>query len=273
MKHFILAVILVTGIMFFITACSSTKKTTMPGTPAPSSAGMDQLTAGDWKLTELVGTFIPRISKAMLSFLSGEKNTVAGNAGCNRITGSFELPMMNKIKFSPLATTRMACSDEKVTATEAKFLAALGKVNTWTIADNKLTLSDSSSNELAKFTLIKRLTKEEEKLNASWELNYITGTRIAFEGLYPGKKPTLIFNLTESEVEGNSSCNGFGAKVKIAGATISFSDPIGTMMACPGNGEQTFYKTLKTVTTYKLDDDNTLSLLAGDIPVMRFTRK
>jgi hypothetical protein len=45
------------------------------------------------------------------------------------------------------------------------------------------------------------------------------------------------------------------------------------MMFCEGGGEQTYFKTLKTVTSYKLEDDNTLSLLAGDMPVMRFVKK
>ena len=270
MKRNILSAVLITGIIFFITACSGTKKSTMA--TGTSSAAIDQLSAGDWKLAELEGTFIPGDSKAMLSFMAGDKNSVAGNAGCNRLTGSFELPGNNSIKFSPLATTRMACFDQKASETEAKFLAALAKVNSWSVADDKLTLSDGT-NALAKFNNIMRLSKDEAKLNATWEMNYISGPRIAFDGLYPDKKPTLIFNLAESQVGGNSSCNGFGAKVKLEGSNISFTDPIGTMMACPGEGEQVFYRTLKTVTSYKLDDDNTLSLLAGDIPVMRFVKK
>ena len=273
MKHNFLSSIFITSLALFFAACSGSKKTTMPeGTNKLPAEGMDILSAGDWKLSELEGTFIPLNSTAMLSFIAGDKNTVAGNAGCNRLTGSFELPAKNNIKFSPLATTRMACFDQKTSETEAKFLAALAKVTSWSVTDGKLSLTDGA-NVLAKFNPLKRLSKEEAKLNATWELNYITGPRIAFNGLYPDKKPTLIFNLAESEVGGNSSCNGFGAKVKIDGSNISFTDPIGTMMACPGEGEQVFYRTLKTVTAYKMDDDNTLSLLAGDIPVMRFIRK
>jgi heat shock protein HslJ len=273
MKRTILSAALFAGISIFLTSCSNTKKATMPATVTPTqSAGMEILSAGDWKLAELEGTMIPRDSKAMLSFIAGEKNAVAGNAGCNRLTGSVELPGKNALKFSPLATTRMACFDQKATETEAKFLAVLGKVDTWEVTGTNLTLSQGSA-VLAKFRNIKRLSKDEARLDATWEMNYISGPRIAFDGLYPDKKPTLIFNLAESEVGGNSSCNGFGARVKIDGNNISFSDPIGTMMACPGNGEQTFYKTLKTVTSYKLEDDNTLSLLAGEIPVMKFVKK
>lgn len=268
----ILSIVYIASVMFFLSACSSTKKTTIPAGKASSAPGMDQLGAGDWKLVELEGKFIPTSSKAMLSFTAGEKNTATGNAGCNRLTGSFELLANNVIKFSPLATTRMACFDENTSATETKFLAALAKTTNWIITGDKLSLSDSTT-VLAKFNMLKRLSTGEAKLNATWELNYISGPKIAFEGLYPTKKPTLIFNLAESEVSGNSSCNGFGAKVKLEGTSINITDPIGTMMACPGDGEQVFYRILKTVTSYKLVDDNTLSLLAGDIPVMRFSRK
>jgi heat shock protein HslJ len=155
MKRTILSAVLITSVVLFITACSGTKKSTMPA-GASSSAGIDQLATGDWKLSELDGKLIPGDSKAMLSFITGEKKSVAGNAGCNRLSGSFELPGNNAIKFSPLATTRMACFDQNATETETKFLSALGKVNSWSIADGKLTLSDGT-NVLAKFNNIKRL--------------------------------------------------------------------------------------------------------------------
>jgi hypothetical protein len=44
------------------------------------------------------------------------------------------------------------------------------------------------------------------------------------------------------------------------------------MMACEGNGEAVYFKTLKTVTAYSISD-NTLTIIMGDIAVMRFTRK
>jgi heat shock protein HslJ len=137
MKRIILSAALVTGLLFFIAACNGTKKITAPSVTA-SSTGINQLTAGNWKLTELEGVSILADSKAMLSFTSGEKNTVTGNAGCNSFAGSFQLADNNTIKFSPLATTRMACFDAKATETETKFLAALGKLNKWGISDNSI---------------------------------------------------------------------------------------------------------------------------------------
>lgn len=50
-------------------------------------------------------------------------------------------------------------------------------------------------------------TSTVSKLDGTWELNYISGPRIAFDGLYPDKKPTIVFDSKENRVSGNSSCN------------------------------------------------------------------
>ena len=86
--------------------------------------------------------------------------------------------------------------------------------------------------------------------NAHWELEYITGPRIAFEGLYPDKKPEITFNAMTNTVSGNNSCNGYSADYKVAGNMISFGDPgISTMMYC-GEGEKIFLSTMKKVNRY-----------------------
>lgn len=114
--------------------------------------------------------------------------------------------------------------------------------------------------------------KESLKLNGAWELNYISGPKIAFEGLFPDKKPLIVFDLPKTEVNGNGGCNGYSCKVKVDGNKITFGDALSTMMACEGNGEPVYFKTLKTVTAYNIND-NTLTMLMGDIAVLRFTRK
>lgn len=120
----------------------------------------------------------------------------------------------------------------------------------------------------------KKQSSKSTSLPGSWELNYISGPRIAFDGLYPKNKPTLILNASLSEFNGNSSCNGYGGKVTVKGSKITFGDAIATMMACEGNGEQVYFKTLKQVTAYNISPDgNTLNLLSKDIAVMRFARK
>jgi heat shock protein HslJ len=104
-------------------------------------------------------------------------------------------------------------------------------------------------------------------------LNYISGPRIAFEGLYPDKKPQLIFALPKLDVSGNTSCNTFGAPFTIDGQKISFGEGRSTMMACEGIGEPTFLKTLKQVNGYAVSDENVPTLLVGDVAMMRFVKK
>ena len=111
-------------------------------------------------------------------------------------------------------------------------------------------------------------------LNGTWELNYISGPRIAFEGLYPEKKPSITFDVSGNMVSGSTSCNNFNGKLNVTGKKINFKDPMAmTRMLCPGEGENTFMETLKKVDSWSVTDRNTLNLIMGDIAMMRFTRK
>jgi len=115
------------------------------------------------------------------------------------------------------------------------------------------------------------------KLDGTWELNYITGPRITFDGLYPDKKPTIIFNTKDKQVSGNNSCNTYTGKLVVDGNKIDFTQPMAvTKMMClnGGQGEATYMKTLQGITSYDITDDGkTLNFISGDIAMMRFTKK
>jgi len=114
------------------------------------------------------------------------------------------------------------------------------------------------------------------KLEGTWELNYITGPRIAFDGLYPNKKPTIHFDLKENRVSGNNSCNSFTGNLSVTDNKIDFTQPMAVtrMMCQDGQGEQVFMNTLQKITSYDLTDDGkTLNFISGDIAMMRFTKK
>lgn len=111
-------------------------------------------------------------------------------------------------------------------------------------------------------------------LDGTWTLNYISGPRIAFEGLYPNKKPQIVFNSQDKRVSGNTGCNSFSGPLVVDGNKINFDQPMAlTKMACPGEGEMVFLETLKKVNTWSVSDGNTLNLIMGDVAVMRFSRK
>ena len=108
--------------------------------------------------------------------------------------------------------------------------------------------------------------------NTTWELEYLSGPRIAFEGLYPDSKPKITFDSNGNRVEGTTSCNGYSADFILNGNKISFGEPApSTMMYC-GEGETFFLNTIKNVDSYKIDSVGKLNLLVDDITMMRFKK-
>ena len=113
----------------------------------------------------------------------------------------------------------------------------------------------------------------QSELNGTWQLEYISGPRIAFEGLYPDKKPFITFNTADSSFSGNTSCNSYRGKLQADDGKILFSDNmIMTRMACPGEGEQVFLNTMKKINQYAVQD-RTLTFMMGDTSMMRFVKK
>jgi len=101
-------------------SCGSSNK---PAANPPKSANAQISLAGtEWVLADLAGTPALPGGKATLSFAEGGR--VAGNASCNRFTGSVTISG-DALKMGPLATTRMACMDPEVSKQEDTYLKAL----------------------------------------------------------------------------------------------------------------------------------------------------
>lgn len=120
------------------------------------------------------------------------------------------------------------------------------------------------------------MTMKKDSNNAlssnTWELEYITGPRITFEGLYPDKKPMITFDPSTKNVNGNSGCNGYSAPYTVSGNMISFGEPgLSTMMYC-GDGEQVFRNTMKKINKYSIGADGKLNLIMNDVVMMRFKK-
>lgn len=199
-----------------------------------------------------------------IQFSNDQPAKVSGSTGCNRIMGSAVMDGANRLKFSALATTKMACQGNS----ESELMSALSNVNNYAIADTQLILKQDT-------TIIARLngvSPETDQLSGSWELNYISSTRIAFAGLYPDKKPVISFNFAEKAIMGNTSCNGFSSQYSMNGNTIKFADGLKTMIFCEGGGEEAFLNMLKKVNRYSVSE-NTLNFLIDDVAVMRFGKK
>ena len=111
------------------------------------------------------------------------------------------------------------------------------------------------------------------KLEGTWELEYISAPNITFESLYPATRPFIKFDIANKTLGGRTSCNHFSKPLVTKDSLIDFSGPIMmTKMYCPGEGEPTFVNVLTKVTSYKVDD-NTLHFMTGDTLKMRFVKK
>ena len=122
-------------------------------------------------------------------------------------------------------------------------------------------------------TTMKDSTKTADLYNTAWELEYISGPRIAFEGLFPEKKPFLKFDQAANQVSGNAGCNGFSVPYTLKGKSLTFGEhgPM-TMMYCEGGGEQVFMQMLTKINAYSIDKDGKLNFMLNDIPMMRFKK-
>ncbi|MGH2667035.1 META domain-containing protein [Flavobacterium sp.] len=108
---------------------------------------------------------------------------------------------------------------------------------------------------------------------ATWELEYISGPRIAFEGLFPENKPQITFTENEKKINGTTSCNGYGTSFTIDGNTIKIEQPGAmTMRYCEGGGENVFLQTMEKINKFSIDNEHKLNLMIDNVPMMRFKK-
>lgn len=123
----------------------------------------------------------------------------------------------------------------------------------------------------------KDMSSKNSLYGTTWQLEYISGPRIAFDGQFPDKKPEITFNEATKEVTGNSSCNGYSAPysfngIAMDGTSLSFGDPGPTTMMYCGEGEKQFLNMMNKINTYGFDADGKLLLKLNDVPMMRFKK-
>lgn len=116
------------------------------GVPVLSYAiGVNALAGTSWTATGINNGNEAVESKAgteQVTITFNEDGTVSGKSACNTYNGSFTTDDAGAVTFGPLATTMMACEDALMQI-ETEFNAAMGKVATYQIEGNNLTLRDA----------------------------------------------------------------------------------------------------------------------------------
>jgi len=117
-----------------------------------ASVSLDEpIESRNWRLTSIDGQPVqpagdPR-QNAQLQFDGNGR--VAGSGGCNRLSGSYQRNGA-QLKIGPLASTRMACTDQARSQIEARFLAALEATARYSVVGGELVLIDGRGQTLAR---------------------------------------------------------------------------------------------------------------------------
>jgi heat shock protein HslJ len=107
-----------------------------------------------WKLKELYGKQIQpgkTLRKEPHIILKVERNRITGSSGCNSFTGSYEIKKGNRITFSRIVSTRMACPDME---TETQLFKILNSADHYILHGDTLVLSGAGTESLARFEAV-----------------------------------------------------------------------------------------------------------------------
>lgn len=105
------------------------------GTRAPSQSVMPEtLWGSEWRLQDIGGQAVLPQPAATLGF--PQSGQVAGHGSCNRFFGPVEIER-DRMKFGPLASTRMACMGG-IGEQESRYLSALQKAQRYEVRGDTL---------------------------------------------------------------------------------------------------------------------------------------
>lgn len=202
-----------------------------------------------WIPVNLYGKQI-NAGKSVLELNETEKR-ITGNAGCNRMFGSFERNGKN-IKFAGVGTTKMFCGDENIMKVETDFLRALGETTKFKKNGKSLKFY-AGKNMVASFILAKQNAESATKLeDKKWILETINDKAVA----QTETVAFLSFDKEKSSAGGNSSCNVFGGTYSVDGANLKISEIISTMRACIEderiNIEREFMNALQNIDRFEI---------------------
>jgi heat shock protein HslJ len=151
--------------------------------------------------------------------------TLSGSSGCNTYNGSFTVSG-NQITIGPLASTRMACSQELMDQ-ESLYLAALGSAATYQIKDTGLELR-TKDGALAVDGIIATQTNSIQGID--WQWVSVTNKSSGETTTVPNPESyTISFN-ADGTLEGKADCNNFsgtysqenGLIIKVETSTMAY---------------------------------------------------
>ena len=147
-------ILILSLISFVLISCGSSKKANDDATSQPVNTEQ-VITEKYWKLIKLEGKDVEMAEnqeREIFFILKTNDNTVGGFAGCNSITGEYELEDGNRIRFNNIGITMMLCPDVDVNETE--FMEVFELADNYTIHNDTLELNVAKRAPLAVFEAV-----------------------------------------------------------------------------------------------------------------------
>jgi len=116
-----------------------------------------------WQLIELNGQAVAAMSKpAKTPYIQFDSTRrVSGNNGCNQFFGTYELEKHNRIQFSAMGSTRMACLDNNTL--ESELMDVIAKTDSYVVVNDTLVFNKARMAPLARWVKMKKEKVKKKK--------------------------------------------------------------------------------------------------------------
>lgn len=239
---------------FILNSCGSTKNkenldsidSTFPQIPSETF----------WELQTLEGkdfSSFTNNNKKVGFTLDNEDNRISGFAGCNTFFGTYTFEPGNRISFSALGATRMACPD--IAFNENEFLKIFELADNYTLDGNTLSLNVGRRAPLAIFKKVEKSTTSITE--TYWKLKILEGKDVQM-AKNQEREVFFILKSKDNQVTGFGGCNSLTGTYSLAeGNRINFSEMGATLMACPDVdfNESEFLKIFELADNYQITGD------------------
>lgn len=104
-----------------------------------------------WRLVELMGKPVAADERFPFIHLHAKEGRISGFGGCNSIGGAYELKAGNRVRFTNMASTMMACPDMEL---EQEFFKVLNMADNFACDGKTLFLHKARMAPLARFEAV-----------------------------------------------------------------------------------------------------------------------
>ncbi|NDW11803.1 META domain-containing protein [Bacteroides sp. 214] len=218
---------------------------------------------GEWNIIEINGSKVQPTAGQKAPYISFETTSgkLAGNSGCNRMMGSFDINAQpGSLELSEIAGTRMLCGDMTL---EKNVLNVLKNVKGYKKLDNGNMALTNASNRPIVVLEMRTNNDQVNLLNGKWLVVEASGEVIPTGT--DTNRPFIEFDVEKKSISGNAGCNGFNGRFvtnEQNAQAISFPAVAATMKACLDmTVERLVLNGLNEVASFDASNNNRISFL------------